>query len=226
MLSKLIGGIAAGMAIGFFAGFYVANHLNRTANDNAVDGGPASRNLPQTQSASIKEPSAPALPGIGEALDAAKNRRDDFDAQVAAGEIYLRIENLNVAAEYFDKAAAIGAKTRPQTIKLANGFFDVRQYEKAAGLYEKALAEDTNDVAARTDLGITYVQRASPDYDRAIREFETSLRIDPKHEATLYNLAYALQKKGDTVSGRKYFEKLREINPQSPLVDRLRPLYP
>lgn len=223
MLGKLVGGIAAGLVFGFFAGFYVANNLNREATLAGGESAPSQNRemTPMGQS----QISAPALPGIGEALDAAKNRPDDFDAQVSAGEIYLRIENFEIAAEYFEKAAAIGPRTRPQTIKLANGFFDVKKYDKAATLYEKALAEDPKDVAARTDLGITFVQRAEPDYDRAIREFEASLKLDPKHEPTLYNITAALHRKGDTERARKHFDKLVEINPQSELVTRLRQLF-
>lgn len=220
----MIGGIAAGLAVGFFAGFYVANTLNREATIAGGSVAPAQNREPSPQVPG--QVSAPSLPGIGEALDAAKTRPDDFDAQLGAGEIYLRIENLSVAADYFEKASAIGPKTRPQTIKLANGFFDVKKYEKAAEFYEKALKEDPNDVAARTDLGITFVQRAEPDYDRAIREFEASLKINPKHEPTLYNIAAAIHKKGDAAAARKHFDKLVEINPQSDLVNRLRPLFP
>ncbi|MEJ7700870.1 MAG: tetratricopeptide repeat protein [Pyrinomonadaceae bacterium] len=71
-------------------------------------------------------------------------------------------------------------------------------------------------------MGITFVERAKPDLDRAIKEFQTSLKTDAGHEPTLYNLAVAFYKKNNIEEARKILAQFETINPQSSLATRLR----
>ena len=78
----------------------------------------------------------------------------------------------------------------------------------------RRLTKKPDDVNVRTDLGITFVERENPDLDRAVKEFQTSLQTDPKHEPTLYNLGIAYYKKGNIVETEKVLTQLESINPQ------------
>ena len=40
---------------------------------------------------------------------------------------------------------------------------------------QQALEKKSDDIDVRTDLGITFVERKNPDFDRAIKEFQASL---------------------------------------------------
>ncbi len=84
------------------------------------------------------------------------------------------------------------------------------------------MAKKPADTNVRTDLGITFVERANPDLDRAVKEFETSLKSSPKHEPTLYNLGAAYFKKGSKEEANRILAQLETVNPNSPLVGRLR----
>ena len=61
-----------------------------------------------------------------------------------------------------------------------------------------------------------------PTYDRAIKEFETSLKTDPKHEPTLYNLSIADFKMGDFEKSQNALKQLEKANPNSKLIEKLK----
>ena len=214
---------AACLVIGFFAGFFVSNNINRNA---ALPPAATQQNAPfqtqQTQVASVKEPSGAMMPDVTETLDQAKNQPENFDAQMKAGDLYLKIQNFEKAAGFYDAAAALKPTEREKIVRLGNSFFDIRQFEKAETFYNQALEKKSDDVAVRTDLGITFVERQNPDYDRALKEFQTSLRSDPRHEPTLYNISIAYNRKGDAENAQKYLTQLEQANPNSPLIGRLK----
>ena len=222
-MNKILFG-AIGLIIGLIIGFFSANYLNR----NAITETPTAQNPTafneQVHSADIKEPTtttAKPLPEVQETLDSAKNEPNNFDAQVKAGDLYLKIKGFDKAAEFYEKAQKIKPNDFAILAKIGNTYFDAGQFETAQKWYEQALTQK-EDLSVRTDLGITFVQRESPDYERAIKEFETSLLTNPNHEPTLYNLGAAYFKKGDTEKYRETLSKLEQINPNSDLAKKLR----
>ena len=219
-----IGGLVIGLVIGFFA----ANSINKNA---ALTGdipqtqtnAPTAAN-PQVQNIVVKDQPANGgmLPDITEILDQAKNQPNSFEAQMKAGDTYEKIKGFDKAAAYYEQASKINPTDYDLTVKIGNTYFDARQFEKAEKWYEQALAKKPDDVNVRTDLGITFVERAAPDYDRAVKEFQTSLQTDPKHEPTLYNLGIAYFKKGNKEEAGKILAQLEAVNPNSSLVGKLR----
>ena len=222
-MNKLLFGIG-GLIIGLIIGFFSANYLNRNAvTETAMTQNPATFNE-QVHSADIKEPtttSAKPLPEVQETLDQAKNEPNNFDVQIKAGDLYLKIKGFEKAAEFYEKAQKIKPNDFGILAKIGNTYFDAEQFEKAQKWYEQALAQK-EDLSVRTDLGITFVQQANPDYERAVKEFETSLKTNPNHETTLYNLGAAYFKKGDADKAREILTKLEQINPNGDLTKKLR----
>ena len=216
-----------GLIVGLIIGFFAANSINKSAATNAVSqtqsNAPTTTN-PQVQNIVVKDQpnNGGMLPDVSAAIDKAKNEPNDFDAQVAAGDLYLKIQGFDKAVAFYEAANKIKPEDYDLIVKIGNTYFDARQFEKAEKWYEQALAKKPNDVNVRTDLGITFVERAAPDYDRAVKEFQTSLQTNPKHEPTLYNLGIAYSKKGDKTQAEKVLTQLETINPNSQLVGRLR----
>lgn len=216
-----------GLFIGFFGGFFLANKINRSANSQinaaqSTSGAPFQNQ--QTQAADIKEPQKQSgmLPDVSETLDRAKNEPNNFEAQTKAGDMYAKIQGFDKAAEFYEKANRIKPDDYETIVKTGNTYFDSKQFEKAEKWYLEALNKKPNDINVRTDLGITFVEREKPDFDRAIKEFQTALQTNPKYEPTLYNLGIAYFKKGDSEQADKILSQLEGINPQSQLTDRLR----
>lgn len=225
---------AVGILLGFFGGFYLANTLNRRETAKA-DAAQVSTSKPpflnqQTQAADIKEPhpqtgaatQGKPLPEVAEKIDKARNEPDNFDAQIDAGNLYLRIKGTDKAEEFFDRAAQTNPKQFDGIVKLGNGYFDAGKFEKAEKWYLSALDKKPEDANVRTDLGITFVERDAPEYDRAIKEFQTVLQTNPKFEAAIYNSGIAYFKKGDRARAEGFLSQLEALNPQSAATEKLR----
>lgn len=225
----------AGILLGFFGGFFLANTLNRREisgqNVAQTTANPPFLNQ-QTQAADIKPSAPPAktqtggsggmLPDIADILDKAKNEPNNFDAQMRAGDMYARIQKFDEAAEFYEKAAQVKPGDLASSIKIGNFYYDTQKFERAEKFYLAALEKKSDDANVRTDLGITFIERAKPDFDRAVKEFQTALETNPKFEPALYNMAIAYYKRGDAEQAGVILNQLEEINPQSQLVVRLR----
>lgn len=223
MVNYLLVG-AGCLVIGFFAGFYISNNINRNVEIQTA----ATQKQPnspifnqQTQVASVKEPNA-AMPDVVETLDQAKAQPDNFEAQMKAGEMYQKIQNNEKAAVYFDAAAILKPNEYEKLVRLGNAFFDTKQFEKAQTFYQQALEIKSDDVDVQTDFATTFIERAAPDFDRAISELDAALKLKPKHEVALYYMALAHQRKGDAENAKKYLAQLEQANPTSQLVGRLK----
>ena len=74
----------------------------------------------------------------------------------------------------------------------------------------------------RTDLGLIFVFREPPNYDRAIQEFSKSLETDPNHIQTLQNLTVAYTKKGDAVKAKATLTKLQNVDTGNTAIAKLK----
>ena len=106
-------------------------------------------------------------------------------------------------------------------LKLANFLFDKQKFSDAVPWYEKSLTLDPKNVDARTDLGTAYFDLGHP--QEAAREFNQVLRIDPKHQPTLFNLiVVSIEGTHDLRAASRAYAKLHRLNPNYPNLDRLR----
>ena len=81
---------------------------------------------------------------------------------------------------------AESAGHRRRASQLGNIYFDAERYTDAITWYEDALKLKPSDADVSTDLGVAYYYTNQP--DRAVKQFEHSLAIDPKHTKTLLNM--------------------------------------
>lgn len=193
-----------GLLVGLIIGFVGTNSINRNAivsqNSNTSQPNSPVQNQPH-QSA--------AVPEVNDAIAKADNEPNNFDAQIKVGEMFARINNFEKALTYFERAEKLRPDDYQLWVILGNLNFQIENFDKAAVWYEKALNKKNDDIAVRTDFGITFMERSQPDYDRAIKEFQTSLTLNPNHQPTLYNLAVAQFKKGNLKEANELKEKLK-----------------
>lgn len=219
-----------GLLAGLIIGFVFANSVNqRSAVITPVGGG--------TTAASANSNMPPGHPDIGaggttgaqggmqpevqSAIEQAKQAPNDFDAQMKAAEMYYQIGRFDDAIEYLTKANKLKPEDREVIVSLGNANFDADKYEEAEKWYNQALAK-SDDVSVRTDLGLTFVFRQPPNYDRAIQEFKKSLAKDPGHIQTLQNLTVAYQKKGDAANAKDTLAKLEAVDPSNAALKKLK----
>jgi len=215
-----------GLIVGLVVGFFAANSINRnsaqTASQTLTDAPLQNQQVPNILVKDQPATSGAMLPDVSAVIDKANNEPTNFDAQIKAGDLYQQIKGFDKAAAFYERAQQIKPDDYELIVKLGNIYFDARQFETAAKWYEQALAKKPDDTNVRTDLGITFVERDVPDFDRAVNEFQTSLKTNPKHEPTLYNLGAAYFKKGELEEANKILARLEAVNPQSQLVGKLR----
>ena len=219
-MSKSILYGAAGLLIGAVIGFLAANYVNRNAELGAAAAQPQPGPAQQTVVAETSVDGTQA--DVAEALNLADAEPQNFVAQMKAGDMYARIGRFEKAIEYYRRGLAVKPADFNANLVMANALFDSRQFDEAEVFYTKALLIKPEDVNARTDLGTTFVERSKPDYDRAIKEFNTALAVDPKNEPTLYYLGIAYFRKGDRANAEKALAELEKANPSSVLIGRLR----
>ncbi|MEP7212368.1 MAG: tetratricopeptide repeat protein [Acidobacteriota bacterium] len=206
-----------GLIIGLAVGFVGANKINRESSLPTSDPAIAAA----APNATTVSPGA-AQADVAAMIERAQNEPQNFAVQMDMGQMYAKIGRFDKAAEFYRKGLAINPNNFQANVVLANALFDARQFEEAEKAYSRALEIDPKDVNARTDLGTTFVERANPDYDRGIKEFEAALTLDPKHEPSLYYLGITYFRKGDKENAEKALSRLEAVNPSSDLVARLK----
>jgi len=208
-------GLAIGLAIGFFA----ANSINRQDDLNASSANNSSlRPAPEAPGQS----SGGMLADVDQMIQTAESEPQNFVAQMRTGDMYAKIGKFDSAIEFYKRGILLKPDDFNANVVLANALFDSQRFEEASDYYAKAVKINGADVNARTDLGTTFVERSSPDYERAIKEFKAALEIDPKHEPTLYYLGIAYLRKGEKDKADRTLAELEKANPASSLIDRLR----
>jgi tetratricopeptide (TPR) repeat protein len=220
-----------GLLLGLIVGFMFANSVNQQAMMTAAvaGGGGMKQNssLPPGHpevpgGATSEQAAATSMPEVQAAVDKAKQNPNDFDAQIKAAEVYYQIGRYEGAIEYLRRANQIKPDHYETIVNLGNSYFDSSDYAEAEKWYTAALAKKADDVNARTDLGLTFIFRDPPNYDRAIQEFQRSLAVNPTHVQTLQNLTVAYTKKGDAAQAKQTLARLETADATNSAIPKLR----
>ncbi len=175
-----------GLLLGCVIGFIFANSLNKSA----VAPVPVTATNPN----SATPPGHPALNGnmglmpqadVQAAIERAKAEPDNFEAQTTAAAMFYQIQRFEQAIELLKRANGLKPDDYGTIVNLGNAYFEAGQFEEAEKWYSAALAKNADDVNVRTDLGLTFLLRQPPNYDRAVQEFSRSLKKEPNHPQTL-----------------------------------------
>ncbi len=217
-----------GLLAGLIIGFMFANSINQNASKNPN---------PMTNPVSAVDPDAPIPPGhpdvngqnsggmqpqVQAAIEKAKAEPDNYEAQIKAAEVYYQIQRFEGAIEFLKQANKLKPDDYETIVNLGNSYFDAGNYEESDKWYSAALVKKPDDVNVRTDLGLTFIFRQPPNYDRAIQEFTRSLEKDPNHPQTLQNLTVAYTKKGDAAKAKETLARLETLDASNTAIPKLR----
>ena len=213
--------VIIGLLAGLIIGFVFANTVNQRGAAPVAETMMPSANLP------AGHPEVPGAAGgmqpeVQAAIDQARKEPDNFDAQLKAAEFYYQIQRFEGALEFLKQANKLKPESREVIVHLGNAYFDLGKYDEAEKWYMSALSKKADDVNVRTDLGLTFIFREKPNYDRAIQEFQRSLELDPNHPQTLQNLTVAYTKKGDAGLAVQTLTKLEALDPVNESIAKLR----
>ncbi|MGE3959796.1 MAG: tetratricopeptide repeat protein [Vicinamibacterales bacterium] len=116
------------------------------------------------------------------------------------------------------KALSSVAEQQPSNpeprIELGNLYFDSERYADAIKWYGEAFTLNPKDVNVSTDLGVSYYYTNQP--DKALQQFDESLKIDPKHTKTLLNqgIVRAFGKQ-DLAGAEQSWQQVIQLEPNS-----------
>jgi cytochrome c-type biogenesis protein CcmH/NrfG len=100
-------------------------------------------------------------------------------------------------------------------VKLGNVYYDGQQYQTAIGYYDRALKIHPENSDVRTDMGTAYWYAG--DATKALETMEASLKYQPGHPQTLFNLGWVRwQGKGDPKGAIEAWQQLLKANPDYP----------
>lgn len=155
-------------------------------------------------------------------INKAKAEPDNFEAQINAADLNYQVQKFEAAAEFLKQANKLKPEDYETVVNLGNAYFDANKYEEAEKSYSAALAKKPEDVNVRTDLGLTFIFRDPPNYDRAVETFLRSLETDPNHIQTLQNLTVAYTKKGDPAKAKSTLARLETTDSTNSSIAKLR----
>ena len=113
-----------------------------------------------------------------------------------------------------------GSNPKPRA-ELGNLYFDAERYAEAITWYAEALKLGPTDVNVSTDLGVSYYYTNQP--DKALEQFERSLKLDPRHIKTLFNqgIVRAFGKQ-DLAGASRAWQQVIQLAPDSPEAEAAR----
>jgi tetratricopeptide (TPR) repeat protein len=211
--------------LGFAGGFLLANAFNRTElNDLRAE----NERLKISQEGKNSGNSEIALSDeeIRRKISEADQNPNNFSFQKNLGIALYRYatmkqdtEMLAEVARLLNRAVENNPKDYDVIVMLGNIYFDIGYFkrengklQKAREFYQKALEQKPNDADVRTDFGLTYFLETPPETEKAIVEFQKSLKENPVHEKTLQVLTQALLSQNKTEEAEKHLAKLKEVN--------------
>jgi tetratricopeptide (TPR) repeat protein len=189
------------LAVGFLAGYITDAQMNWSARQKVTQTATPPSEMPPSEGAT----SAPS----GGTM-----------AQQGLPEGHPPIDSAAIVKQ-LEGMAAQNPQDVEVRLKLANFLYDQKQYSESIEWYQRALELDPKNVNARTDLGTAYFYVGRP--QDALREYDKSLEINPRHEPTLLNtIVVNLEGTHDLAAAQKAWDRLYKLNPDNTDLARLK----
>jgi tetratricopeptide (TPR) repeat protein len=122
------------------------------------------------------------------------------------GEIYLTLEDNNLAIPVLEAAVTYQPKAAAPLVDLAIAYYGSQQYSKALMPARKALTIDSNNPGAHQMLGKTFFMLG--DVDKSIAELEIATKLTPSDVDVAYTLGIAYLRNRQTRSAQQLYESM------------------
>ena len=162
------------------------------------------------------------LAAAEEAGRAARERPQDFEAQMKAAEGYFEAGSFEDAIDFMTRANKLRPDDYNTVVRLGTVYSSAGRYEDAARWYTAALAKRPDDCDARSELALTYFMRTPSQPDKAVAELRRSLEIDPNHVPSLHNLTLMLLETKQYAESASVLARLEQADPTYAQLPRLR----
>jgi|GEM_PF-399094 len=109
------------------------------------------------------------------------------------------------------ESAALSKNIASEYYSIADGYFEVKKYDKAAEYYKLAMRDKSIRPAAYYKLGRSYAMNKQ--WDDAETVFKDLLKRDPQNSSLTASLAYITAMKGDTAGALTMYKNLIDTYP-------------
>lgn len=142
--------------------------------------------------------------------DAAKNDKDYWPAEVAAGFLLLEKYNRPQALDAFDKALKIDGTCPDALVGKGRSAFQRFEFKDAESYAERALKTNSNHLEALRLVADVHL--TGGDVKGAMKELETARKINPRDEATLGRIGVCLTLDGKKAELDKLTEEVKKFD--------------
>lgn len=219
----------------FFGGFFMANAFNkaelnslRAENDRLKASAADSTNTSTESSIDDSE--------LNQKISEADQHPDNFNFQKDLGLALYKYaamkrdtDLLKESTRILARAAGLRSDDLDVVVGLGNAHFDLGYFGKdnaelgqSRNYYSHALLLRPDDVEVTTDLGLTYFLADPPDDQKAMAEFQKSLKSNPKHEKTLEFMIQSLIRLDRLADAEEFLGQLRDVDPSNEAIDGLK----
>jgi tetratricopeptide (TPR) repeat protein len=172
-----------GLLLGFIVGFMFASSMSQKAAMPAVAGSaqglPADH--PPVGGAQGAAPNPQAMQAqVQASIEKARNEPQNFEAQIAAADLYYQIQRYDQALEYLLKANQLKPTDYRTVVLLGMVNLDATHYDQAEKWYRAAMKMKQDDVMVLAGLAATTLQKGDAKAaEVAIAQLE---KVDPNSE--------------------------------------------
>lgn len=128
------------------------------------------------------------------------------EAYSKLGGVYSAESNYQGSIVAFERANTYRPDSSNVLVDLAIAYFHAEQYQKAIAPLSRALARDSQSVAAHHMIGKTYFMLG--DFDKSTKELEEGLRLAPKDYDIAYTLGLAYLRQRQLAPAKQLYERM------------------
>ena len=214
-----------GLLLGYVIAFHLVVYVNQGQAAQNAAAPAAEAAMPADQQATGGADPAEQqrmLAAAEESARAAREKPQDFDAQLRAAEAYFQAGSFEDAIDFMTRANKLRPDDYDTVVKLGNIYSSARRFEDAARWYTAALAKKPDDCDTRSELALTYYMRTPSQPEKAVSELRRALEIDPNHVPSLHNLTLMLLETKQYAESETMLARLERADPTYDQLPRLR----
>ena len=198
-----------GLALGFLISFFLTQNYNKS---NAAPGvSPSQSGMPGAAGGGGGQQ---AMMGqVQQILSNAKSNPKDLDAQVEAARAFYQVGRVKEATEYLQKAYDLDTNNFTVAANLGILYSDQGNYPDAEKYFRRAIEIKADEPEVYTELGATFINRETPEPDKAIQALQQALKVDPKSGHALGHLVEAYALKKDARDAEDALNRLKAADP-------------
>ena len=211
-----------GVLLGYVIAFHLVVYVNQShAAQGAAPAAGVADVAPAAGGADAAERQR-QLAAAEESAREAREKPEDFAAQLKAAEGYFRAGSFEDAIDFMTRANKLRPDDYDTVVKLGNVYSSARRFDDAARWYAAALARKPDDCDTRSELALTYFMREPSQPEKAVAELRRALEFDPNHVPSLHNLTLMLLETKQFAESETTLARLERADPTYEQLPRLR----